>query len=65
MPGSARAVAGLSVHPSLEVCEAFLRELLVGGRDGAGVLLKCVEEDKEVPGPLIQQAVPGVRESDP
>jgi hypothetical protein len=65
MPGRARALARLSVHPRPEISEPFLGDPLVGSRDSAGVLLEAMEEDDEVAGALVQEALSGIREPNP
>jgi hypothetical protein len=65
MPSGAGALARLGVHPLLEVCEALLGDLLVASREIAGVLLQSVEEDEQVAGALVKNAIPGIPEPNP
>jgi hypothetical protein len=57
MPGSARALARLSVHPRPEVREPLLGDPPVGSRDRAGVLLEGVEHDGKIAGPVVKETV--------
>ncbi len=49
--------AGLSVHPLTKVAEPPLSNVDIDLGQPACPLLQCVEEDEQVPGPLIQDPV--------
>jgi hypothetical protein len=62
MPRSTRPSARDRIHSCPEVSHPRLGLSLIACRHGAGVLLEDVQQDQQVPGPLVDHAITSPRE---